>query len=218
MTAGNDSRVEGVLDRADVFIESLLAGQSQLFENMVIRRADEDSRLLDAQTFDEREIFLLRPYPSGDFGKFQVHGLTFFYGFPILFAICEKFRLADDSLLPAQPRKQAEQVCDFLNRIRRTGLLAVAERSVRDPNFVRHAERHPTVIERDFRNFRIIVNFRIQIGRSYVLQIVYVRMLLQKIRFIRPFQHKSVSPYNPIRRAKSFALPQVSLSDVFIVQ
>lgn len=58
MTAGNDSDVESVLDDTQVFIEGLLSRQSHLFENMIIGRADKNTRLPDAQAFYQPEILL----------------------------------------------------------------------------------------------------------------------------------------------------------------
>ena len=167
------------LDDAEIFIHRLRAGQIHLFEDMIIRTAHEDTRFGDARVLDQFKILFVRADPCRDFGECEPQILTLFERAAVLFAIQEKFALADNAFRPAEARHQLKDIDDLFDRERRCGLLAVAEGRIRDPNFRRHIHRHVPIIENDLGDLVVRVQVAEQFRFLYVLQLIVIFIFFQ---------------------------------------
>ena len=70
-------------------------------------------------------------------------------------------------------------VYNLLNRIRRSGLLPIPECGIRYIDFLRHINRHMTVVVSNLGNHIIGENLSEQFRGFHVLQAVYVLVFLQ---------------------------------------
>ena len=114
---------------------------------MIIRTAHEDARLPHPSVLHQLKILGIGPNPGGDFRKLQTKILTGTHGTLILVGIQEKLALPDDALGPRKAAQHLVNINDLLHCKGRTGLLAVPESGVSDPNILRHILGHQPVVE-----------------------------------------------------------------------
>ena len=65
------TRIQGILDHAEIVFERLTAGHVQFFENVVVRAGDQNARLLNADIPYKGKILFVCADPGGDFGEFK---------------------------------------------------------------------------------------------------------------------------------------------------
>ena len=170
MTARADTVFESRFDDFLVGIERLTAGLAQFQEDMIIGTGGQNAGLLESHAFDKFKIFFHRADPRGDFGKFKSEFLTGFHGFAVLLAVEEKFALADEAVLAADPVHEFEKFDDFGNGIRRTRLLSVAERRIGNPDMFRKTRAYGFLNQFESRNPVIGKNFPEEIRLGYIFQ------------------------------------------------
>ena len=103
MAARDNACVERIGDCGKIQLHSLAALHFKLFEYMIIRRADKYPGLLESEILHKLEILAVCADPCGYLGKRKSEPLAFFKRFPVLFAVNEKFRLADYALRSPEP-------------------------------------------------------------------------------------------------------------------
>ena len=140
---------ERLLHRRQVVVHHLAARLLQLEEDMVVRDGREDARLAQPQLLDQLEVLRVRANPAGDFGELVPQRHAPLQRLAVPLAVDEELTLPDDAMRPAQTMHEVVQLHNLLRRVRRTRLLAVAERRVRDPDLVRGARSDVRVLEDD---------------------------------------------------------------------
>ena len=184
MTARPQSGLNAVGHDADVAVHRLASGQAHFPKDMIVRAADEDAGLLDPQGLRELEILLGRADPRRDLRKIKpeveaaVHGLT------VLLGVHEKFCLADHAVGAAELVQQLVDVHHLVGRVRRAGLLAVAERRVGQVDVFGHIFRDASIVERDLRRLGVRVDFPEELGLRHILKLIDVRVLLKFVGFV----------------------------------
>ena len=83
-------------------IERLRTRHSELFEDVVVRAADEYSRFFYSYIVNKFKILFFRTYPRCDFRKFHTESHTSFNGFSVFFCIYEKLALTDQPVFSAE--------------------------------------------------------------------------------------------------------------------
>ena len=169
VTAGHDPGLKGVRHGLQIVLHGLAAGHLHFLEDVVVAAGHQDAGLLDAQVLDQLEIVPGGPDPGGDLREAVAQVLAAAHGLPILLAVDEELRLADDAVGAAQPRHQLVQMHDLIHRVGLHGLLPVPERGVGDPDLLRHAHGHAAVVERDARHFVERVDIPVQVRFRDVL-------------------------------------------------
>jgi hypothetical protein len=86
--------------------------------------------------------------------------------------------------------EQFIQIDNLVYGKRRTGLLAIAECRVRNPDLIWRIHRDNTMIEGDFGNGCIVKQLPVEIGLSDFLKRIAICGLFQKIAFCAEFQHR----------------------------
>ena len=194
MAARADAVGKRALDDAEILIERLLARQVHLLEDMIVRAADEDARLLDVRLLNELEIALVGADPRRDLGEFEPRILTGAEGFFILLGIEEEFRLPYEPLGAAEACHELVKIDDLLDREGRGGLLAVAEGGVRHPDLIGHIHGNMAVVEGDLGDGLVVEELAIKVGLLDVLELIAVDGILQKVRFIVVNDHAGSPP------------------------
>ena len=189
VAAGHHARLEGVRHGGEVVIHSLLAGHLHLFEDVIVAAGHQYARLLDAQIPHQLEVVPAGPDPGGDLREAQPQLLTLADGLAVLLAVDKELGLADDAVGPAEPGEQLVELHDLRNAVRLHRLLAVAKGGVRDPDVLRHAHRHPAVVEGNARHRVVGIDVAVQVWIGDVLEGIFIALLLQKVGFIGDFQH-----------------------------
>ena len=197
VAAGHHARLEGVRHGGEVVIHGLLAGHLHLFEDVVVAAGHQDARLLDAQVPHQLEVLPAGPNPGGDLREPQPQLLALADRLAVLLAVHEELRLADDAVGSAEPGEQLVELHDLLHAVRLHRLLTVAEGGVRDPDVLRHAHRHPAMVEGNARHRVVGIDIAVQVRIGNVLEGIFIALLLQQVGFIGDFQHLA-SPHNGI--------------------
>ena len=182
MASRADPRLQAFPDDRQVMVHGLQPGHLHLEEDMIIRTADQDARFLKSNVFYQLEILLACSDPAGNLRKIIAFFHTFIDGIAVLFTIQEELALAD---LPIRASKTVEIIVDLhdlLRAVRRSGLLSVTESRIRDPDLVRHAVRHYTVIERDLGDLVIVEKVAEDVGFFNIHQGVHMLFQLQQVR------------------------------------
>ncbi len=126
----------GVYDDHEVF-KNLLPVLFEFHEDVVVRDGGQNAGLLQADVFDELEVGRDGADPPRNLRVLVPAFLALFERLPVLFAVEEELGLAYDALGAAEPVQQVVDVYDVVDGVRRPGLLAVAERRIRDPDVLR---------------------------------------------------------------------------------
>ena len=175
-------------------IQHLLTAHLHFLKDVIVTTADQNAGFLNSQIFHQFEIFLTGSDPAGDLRELQVQFHTLFNGLSVLLAVDKELCLADDAV---RSTKLGQEFVDLHNLIHGVGLnrlLAVTQRSIGDPNFLRHIHWHSSVVECHLGYSTVRIHVPHQIGFSHVLQGIFIGLLLQQICFIGDFQH-SVSSF-----------------------
>lgn len=122
---------------------------------MVIRAGGKDPGLFDLHRFNQFEILNYRSDPAGYFGEIKTEFPAFFHGFTVFISIKKKFCLPDQSPGTPEPAHQFKNPDDLFDGIGRSGLLAVPERRIGDPDLFRHVHRNDIAGKLDGGNFFI---------------------------------------------------------------
>ena len=183
MAARHDAGLEGLGHRFQILLHRLRAGELHLFEDVVVAAADKDARFADAQIAHEAEVLLGGAYPGGDLREAQAEITAALQRLAVLLAVDEELRLADDAVGTAQLAHQFVKLDDLVGRVGVDGLLAIAERGVRDPDLRGHVHRHAAVVEGYLGDALVIVDVAVEVRLRYILQCVAVVLLLQEIGF-----------------------------------
>jgi cell division protein FtsJ len=83
------------VDHLQIMVKRFPSRHIQLFKNMIIRTADKDTRFFNTDVVHQIKVLFLCAYPRRNFRKLITERHTFFYRFPILFCIDEKFTLTN---------------------------------------------------------------------------------------------------------------------------
>ena len=70
---------------------------------------------------------------------------------------------------------------NLLRRIRRARLLSVPESGVRDPDMLGSVERYTAMVERDFRDFVIRIDFAVEVRLLHILERVFILRLFKQV-------------------------------------
>ena len=151
---------------------------------MVVRTADEDSRLLHADLFYQLEVLLAGTDPACHLRKLIAALHTLIHRIPVLLAVKEELTGTDHALRTAELVQVVKDRDNLLRRIRRSRLLSVTERCIGDPDVFRHIVRHDSVVERNFRYFRIREHIAEYIWFFHIVQNVHMLFYFQKIVFL----------------------------------
>ena len=181
MTPGADAGLQTLPYNGEIVLHGLPSRHFQLIENMVVRAAHKDTRLLHADLLHQLKILLAGPDPARDLRKLVALLHTLVHGVPVLFAVQEKFALADLALRPAQPVKIVVNVHDLLRAVGRPGLLSVAERGVCDPDLVRHAVGHDPVVKCNLRYLVVVEKISEYVRLFYVHEGIHMLLKLKQI-------------------------------------
>ena len=174
MASRADPRLQAFPDDRQVMVHGLQPGHLHLEEDVVIRTADQDARFLKPNVFYQLKVLLAGSDPTGNLRKIIAFFHTFIDGIAVLFTIQEELALAD---LPIRASKTVEIIVDLhdlLRAVRRSGLLSVTESRICDPDLVRHAVRHYTVIERNLGDLVIAEKVAEDVGLFNIHQGVHM--------------------------------------------
>jgi len=155
MAAGNDAFLESGLDDGEIFSEGLSSVLLELEEDVVIGDGREDAGLLETEVFDDFEVVGVGSNPAGDLGESISESKAAGHCFAVASAVDEELGLADNPSRSAETVHHAIEVDDLLRRIRRSGLLTVAEGGVGDPDFLCWVQGHDGAVEEDSGHFGI---------------------------------------------------------------
>ena len=173
------ARLDALAHDAHIVIDRLPARHLQLVEDVVIRAADQDARLLHADLAHHLKVLARGANPAGDLRVLIAALHAAQHRVPVLLGIQEELALADDAVRPAQAVQHVEDVHDLLGRVRLARLLPVAERRIRDPDLLRHGHGHMAHVERDARDVLVIEHDAVEVRFRHILQHVVELVLLQ---------------------------------------
>ena len=199
MTARADAFLETLPHNGEIMIHRLPSGHFQLHENVIIGARNQNSGLLEAQLLHQLIIFFLCANPAGHLRILITTLQTLTDGIPVFFAVEEKFGGADHAVRPAQAVKLIVDMDNLLCRIGRPRLLTVPERSVRDPDVLRHIVRNNSVVERNLRNFLIREHIVEDVRFLHVVQNVHMLLNRQEV-VIAVHRHRAIfEPLEAVR-------------------
>ncbi len=171
VAAGNNALLERRGNDVEVRLERVFARHIKLEEDVIVRAGGQDPGLLEPHLLHELEVVLVRPDPAGDL-RIPVAALPAEpHRFPVLLRIEEKLGLADHAVRAAHAVHEVEDVGDLLRRIRRPGLLAVAEGGVRDPDVLGDVGLDKPFFEHHARDARIGEHVPVQDRLLHVLEL-----------------------------------------------
>ena len=189
VAARHDAGLKRVLHGRKVHLHGFPAGLFQFLEDVIVAAGDQNAGLPDAQIFDRLEIFPAGADPGGDLRELQSQAAAALDGLAVFLGIDEEFGLTDNSIGAAELRHQLEERLDLLRCIGMKGLLPVTEGCIRDPDILRHRNRHAPVVEGDLGDLFVIIDIPVQDRVFDILQRIAVIVLFEQIGFGRQFQH-----------------------------
>ena len=183
VAARADALLKTFADDVQVVIHRFAAGHFQLQEDVVVRAGNEDAGLLHADVAHEAEVLFLRADPARDLGVLipPLHALI--HGVAVTLFIQKEFALPDQPVRAAETVEFIENVKDLFGRVRRAGLLSVAERRVGDPDLLRHVVGNSSVVEGDLRDLGVREHIPEDVGLDYVIQNIHVLFDLEQVVF-----------------------------------
>ena len=161
---------------------------------MVVGAADQNARLRDAHVRHQLEVLGGGPDPGGDLREAQAQLPALVQGLPVLLAVDEELRLADDALGAAEPAHELVEVHDLLHGEGLHGLLPVPEGGVGDPDLLGHVHGHPAVVEGDLRGLLVAERVPVELGLRHVLELVLVGFLFQQMGRVGKLKHGRAPP------------------------
>jgi len=182
MAPRDDPLVEGRLDRIEIHPEGLFAGLVEFQEDVVVGAGGQDARFLQADLFDQFEVFLDGSDPARDLRVLVPERETLLDRLAVLPGIEKELAGPDQAARTRQPVHELVQLDDLPGRVRRAGLLAVAERRVGDPRLLGDERRHPLVGERDLRKQAVREDVAVQVRLRNVLEPVRLQVGVERLR------------------------------------
>ena len=176
---------------AQIVLQGLLPCHVEFFEDMIVGAADKNPALFNSHILCQLEIAPGRPDPARHLRILVSQFLALVYRFLVPVAVQEKLALADDALGPAEPVQHLVKRYYLFDGIGFPRLLPVPESGVCDPDLVCREHRYPSVVERAFRYFVIIVYFPVKVRIRDILQFVSVQRLFKRIRLLVKYQHNN---------------------------
>lgn len=147
MAAGDDTPLQGLGDQVHVHVKGLFARFAELQEDVVVGNAGEHADLGEFHVPRELEIVLVGADPSRDAREAVAAGAACVDAFPVTLGVHEKFRSCNEAGFSAEPVQEIEDFRHLADSVGRTGLLAVAERGIRDTELIGRMRREHHVIE-----------------------------------------------------------------------
>ena len=189
MAAGHNSGIEGILHHSQVVLHALAAVHLHLIEDVIVGAGHQNTRLPDAQILHQLEVLLAGANPCGDLRELQIQSHAPFQSLPILLAVDEELRLADDAIGAAQPVQQLVDLHNLVGGVGLHGLLAVPEGGIGDPDLLRHGHGHPAVVEGHLGHGAVGIHIPLQVGLGHILQRVFIGFLFQQVGLSGNFKH-----------------------------
>ena len=181
VAAGGDPHFQHVGDDGQVFVQCALPGETHFVVDMVVGAGHKHTRFPDAQGFYQLKVLFGGTDPCGDFRELVAQILTGGQGSSVLVGIYEEFGLPDQTLGAAQPVEHFVQVPDLLDGEGGSGLLAVPEGGIGDPDFRRHIHGHNPVVEGNLRHGFVVKQVPVQLRCGSFLQGVVVCRLFDQV-------------------------------------
>ena len=182
MTSRTHSCLHALADHRQIMVQSLLSRHFQFIKNVIIRAAHKNSRLFKPDILYKLKILFARADPAGHLRELIAFLQAFVHSIPVLFAVKEELALTDLPIRTSQSVQIIVDRHDLLRCIRCPGLLAVTERSVCNPDLIRHIVRHDPVIKRDLRYLVIVEQIAEHIRCVHINQREHMLLQFQKIR------------------------------------
>ena len=133
VAARTNAGLERRIDHFAIRVHALLAAlELQLVEDVVVRTAGQHARLLQSGFLDQAEIAFHRADPARAFRIPVAQAPAAIERVAVVLGVQEELGLPDDAVRAAEFGQQVVQMDHLLDAVRRAGLLAVAERGVRD--------------------------------------------------------------------------------------
>ena len=147
VAAGDNAPLQGLGDQVHVHVKGLFARFAELQEDVVVGNAGEHADFGKFHVPRELEIVLVGADPSRDAREAVAAGAACVDAFPVTLGVHEKFRGRDEAGFSAEPVQEIEDFRHLADSVGRTGLLAVAERGIRDAELIGRMRREHHVIE-----------------------------------------------------------------------
>ena len=170
MAPGDEVHFEGPPHDIQVLLKDLLPPFVQFQEDVVVRDGGQDPRFFQPHFLDPLQVFPVGADPPGDLREPVPSLLTPLHGLPVPIAVKEEFGLPDDPVGAAQPVEEIKKVDDLLDRKRRSGLLSVPKRGIRDEPVGGRGDRENFMVKIDPANFVVRENRALQVGFRHLLQ------------------------------------------------